>query len=70
MEQNDAGRRGQTFICPRTGLIVQHRTECASERDDEYEGISCPACCRLHLLSLKTGKLLGDQTNQGAASAH
>lgn len=27
--------------------------------EDEYEGIACPACSRLHFVSPKTGRLLG-----------
>lgn len=61
MEQDDTSGRNWTFVCPRTGSSVQHRTERVSERDDEYEGITCPACSRLHFLNLKTGKLLGEQ---------
>ena len=31
----------------------------AERSDDAYEGISCAACTRLHLVSPKTGKVLG-----------
>jgi len=27
--------------------------------DNEYEGIACPACTKLHFVNRKTGKLLG-----------
>jgi hypothetical protein len=28
-------------------------------RDTEYEGVTCPACAKLHFVNRKTGKLLG-----------
>jgi hypothetical protein len=28
--------------------------------ENEYEGIVCPACTRLHFIDRKTGKLLGE----------
>jgi len=41
-------------------LKVQHWLD---EDDDvsenDYEGITCPACTRLHFLNRRTGKLLG-----------
>ena len=27
--------------------------------EDEYEGVICPACTRLHFVNRKTGRLLG-----------
>jgi len=52
-----------TFIyrCPATGLNVQGwvADDPAERSDDAYEGISCAACTRLHLVSPKTGKVLG-----------
>jgi hypothetical protein len=48
------------FRCPATGFNVQHQLD-----DDpdisatEFEGITCPACTRIHLVNRKTGKLLG-----------
>jgi hypothetical protein len=50
------------FTCPATGMHVQHWSdEDADVRENEYEGIICPACTRLHFLNLKTGKLLGQE---------
>ncbi len=61
MERDETGGTVLTFVCPRSGSNVQHLTDRVSERDDEYEAVTCPACSRLHFLNLKTGKLLGDQ---------
>jgi hypothetical protein len=48
------------FTCPATGMHVQHWSDGdADVRENEYEGIICPACTRLHFLNRKTGKLLG-----------
>ena len=48
------------FTCPDTSIKVQHWLD---EDDDapenEYAGITCPACTKLHFLDRKTGKLLG-----------
>jgi hypothetical protein len=48
------------FVCPATSMKVQQRLD--DDQDvpqNEYEGIVCPACTRLHFLNRKTGKLLG-----------
>jgi hypothetical protein len=48
------------FVCPTTSMKFQHWwDENDDVREDEYEGIICPACTRLHFLNRKTGKLLG-----------
>jgi hypothetical protein len=48
------------FTCPATSMNVQHWSDKdADVRENEYEGIICPACTRLHFLNRKTGKLLG-----------
>jgi hypothetical protein len=48
------------FRCPMTSMNVQHWSdEYDDVRENEYEGIICPACARLHFLNRKTGKLLG-----------
>jgi hypothetical protein len=48
------------FTCPTTSMNVQHWSdEDADVREDEYEGIICPACTGLHFLNRKTGRLLG-----------
>ena len=52
------------FTCPNTNMSVQHSFDDEDENvpDTEYAGITCPACTRLHLISLKTGKLLAPGT--------
>ncbi|MDR3465949.1 MAG: hypothetical protein P4M07_08410 [Xanthobacteraceae bacterium] len=55
------------FRCPATRLNVQHwRPETAALRADDgapetYEAVTCPACTKLHFLSHRTGKLLGQE---------
>jgi len=45
------------FICPVTSMNVQHWLD-DDAPENEYEGIVCPACIRLHFLNRKTGELL------------
>jgi hypothetical protein len=48
------------FTCPATSMNVQHFLEDDQDvPDNEYEGIACPACTKLHFVNRKTGKLLG-----------
>jgi len=35
--------------------------------ENEWEGITCPACTGLHFLNRKTGKLLGQDDDKVAA---
>ena len=54
-----------TYQCPRTGVNVPlpFVLESAStDKAQEYESVTCPACTRLHLISKSTGKLLSDKT--------
>jgi len=52
-------------------MNVQHWSDEDDDvREDENEGVICPACTRLHFLNRKTGKLLGqDDDGKGAAAA-
>lgn len=53
------------YRCPRTGMNVPlpFALEPAStDKAQEYESVSCPACARSHLISKSTGKLLSDKT--------
>jgi hypothetical protein len=57
-----SGRMGNfLFTCPSTNLNVQHWRDDDDEdvSDNEYEAVTCKACARLHLINLKTGKVLG-----------
>jgi hypothetical protein len=48
------------FTCPATSMKVQRLLEDDQDAsDNEYEGVSCPACAKLHFVNRKTGKLLG-----------
>jgi hypothetical protein len=47
-----------TFTCPTTSMKVQHWLD-DDVPENEYEGIICAACARLHFLDRNTGKLLG-----------
>jgi hypothetical protein len=48
------------FKCPATSINVQHWLDDDEDvPEDEYEGVVCPACLKLHFLNRKTGKLLG-----------
>jgi hypothetical protein len=50
------------FTCPTTGMNVQHWSDEDDDvRENEYEGIICPACTSLHFLNRKNGKLLGQE---------
>ena len=59
----------RTFIfrCPTTGQNVQGMT--GSEPPEEgqptvYEGISCLACPRMHMVNPHTGKLFAEEVNR------
>jgi hypothetical protein len=48
------------FVSPTTSMNVQHWSDENDDvRENEYEGIICPACTRLHFLNRRTGRLLG-----------
>ena len=48
------------FRCPASGFNVQHQMDDDPDiAENEYVGIMCLACAKMHLLNLKTGKLLG-----------
>ena len=48
------------FKCPATSINVQHWLDDDEDvPEDEYKGVACPACLKLHFLNRKTGKLLG-----------
>jgi hypothetical protein len=47
------------FTCPTTKLNVQHWLEDDKAlSENEYEGVTCKACARVHLINRKTGRLL------------
>jgi hypothetical protein len=47
------------FTRPETSMKIQHWLDEDNDvRENEYEGIICPACTRLHFLNRKTGNVL------------
>ena len=47
------------FTCPTVSMKVQHWLDEDHVPENEYEGITCPACTRLHFINRRTGRLLG-----------
>jgi hypothetical protein len=49
------------FTCPTTQFKVQHWLD-EDERatEDDYEGITCPGCARIHFVNRK-GRVLGSE---------
>jgi hypothetical protein len=48
------------FTCPNTDLKVQHWLDDDDDaQENEYVGITCPACIGLHFINRKTQKLFG-----------
>ena len=48
------------FTCPTTSMKVQHWLDEGEDApENQYEGITCPACTRLRFLNRRTGELLG-----------
>jgi hypothetical protein len=57
-----------TFIYrrPNTGLNVQGwSAEDASDEPESYEAMTCTACGQLHFVNRDTGKVLGDERDNG-----
>ena len=51
------------FTCPATSMKVQHWLDDDKDvPENEYEVITCLACTKLHLISRKTGKILGRES--------
>jgi hypothetical protein len=52
------------FQCPVTGMRAQGwLADSPPQRvPDTYESIACPACSHVHLVSRKTGKVLGSKS--------
>ena len=46
------------FTCPTTKLKVQHD----DAPENEFQGVVCPACTKLHFINRRTGKRLGEKT--------
>jgi hypothetical protein len=53
----------RTFLyqCPNTAQTVQGwSAEVVSDDNATYKSIDCLACTRVHLINLKTGRVLGE----------
>ena len=51
------------FTCPITNLSVEHWLDDDDDTSqNEFQGIACLACTRLHFINRKTGKLLGERS--------
>ena len=48
-----------TFLCPNMGVSVESWFADTEETDEIYERVTCLACRQLHMLNLRTGKILG-----------
>jgi hypothetical protein len=48
-----------TFLCPNMGVSVESSFAYAEDSDEIYERVTCLACRQLHMLNLRTGKILG-----------
>ena len=48
------------YRCPNTGRTAQGwSADEVTDDDDTYQSFACTFCTRVHLVNLKTGKLLG-----------
>ena len=51
-----------TFLCPNMGVSVESSFADIEDSDEIYERVTCLACRQLHMLNLRTGKILGVPT--------
>ena len=49
------------YRCPNIGQTVQGWSADEMPDDDVYESVTCLACTQVHLVNLKTGKVLGEE---------
>jgi hypothetical protein len=48
-----------TFLCPNMRVSVESSFADTEDSDEIYERVTCTACGRLHMVNLRTGKILG-----------
>jgi len=52
-----------TFVyrCPNTGLNIQGwvADDSSEDQTEQFEPVTCPMCTQVHMINLKTGKVLG-----------
>jgi hypothetical protein len=58
-----------TFLCPNMGVSVESSFADIEDSDEIYERVTCLACRQLHMLNLRTGKILGVRQSPIGASA-
>ena len=51
-----------TFLCPNMGVSEESSFADIEDSDEIYERVTCLACRQLHMLNLRTGKILGVPT--------
>jgi hypothetical protein len=54
------------FRCPNTGLQVQGFVveEAPSDDSDVFTSVSCLACSGMHFVNLRTGKTVGEESDE------
>ena len=57
-----------TFLCPNMGVSVESSFADTEDSDEIYERVTCLACRQLHMLNLRTGKILGVRQSPIGAS--
>ena len=53
--------RGRFSIVARTPNVQGWSADEVTDDDDTYQSFPCIACTRVHMVNLKTGKVLGEQ---------
>ena len=56
------------FLCPNMGVSVESSFADTEDSDEIYERLTCLACRQLHMLNLRTGKILGVRQSSIGAS--
>src|SRR6516225_6102646 len=57
-----------TFLCPNMGVSVESSFADTEDSNEIYERVTCLACRQLHMLNLRTGKILGVRQSPIGAS--
>ena len=57
-----------TFLCPNMGVSVESSFADTEGSHEIYERVTCLACGQLHMLNLRTGKILGVRQSLVGAS--
>jgi len=56
------------FLCPNMGVWVESSFADTEDSHEIYERVTCLACRQLHMLNLRTGKILGVRQSPIGAS--